>query len=134
MVLAINWLHILENASKILGMIAAVIIAVGVIHTKVVAPWIAKPVAKAVKHELVDAVRDIIISDLIQENLQQALKETVEAIILSDFIQDQLKEVIEEHVSHEMRTVINILHEHDERLIRIENAAGFLVSKASQEK
>lgn len=109
---SINWYSLLETGSKILGMIAAVIIAIGIIHTKVVAPWIAKPVAKAVKNELIDAV---------------------EAIILSDLIQDGLKETIEEHVTHEMRQILAILHEHDERLIRIENAAGFLVSKASKD-
>lgn len=101
----------IKNVAAVLGAIAVIIAAIGTIHVKITGPWIARPVAKAIKHEL---------SDL------------VEVIVLSDPIQQLFKEAAEEVVAHEMREVLELLHEHGLRLERIENSTGFLVSRSDR--
>lgn len=111
MVLAYDIFIAARNVAAILGIMASIVVSVGIIHTKAIGPWVAKPIAKAIRHELTDAV---------------------EAIILSDLIQHLLTEQIEEVVTHEMQQVLRVLAEHDARLKRIENNTSFVRDRMAE--
>lgn len=82
-----------------LGIVAAALTALGIIHQKAISPWIAKPVAKA---------------------LQRELEDQIELILFGDKMMDQLKEVIQEQVVEGNTVVVEMLKEHEHRLDSIE--------------
>lgn len=92
------WVFITRVAA-VLGVISGILVSAGIIHARVIGPWVAKPVAKAIRHEL---------------------SEAVEAIILSDLIQGHIKEHTEEIVAHEMVQVMRVLAEYDDKITTLD--------------
>lgn len=89
-----------KNIAAVLGVIAAALVSLGVIHQKAISPWIAKPVAKA---------------------LQRELEDQVELILFGDKMMEQLKEVVQEQVVEGNTVVVEMLKEHETRLDSIEH-------------
>lgn len=81
----------------VLGLAAAAsaITSIGIINSKVIAPYLAKPLANA---------------------LQKELSEMVEAIVLSDPITLQIEEVVEEVVARESGVLIQHIMEMKEEM------------------
>lgn len=101
----------LRDVAAVLGILAAVVTALGVIWGKALGPWVARPLSIAVRREL---------------------NEAVEAIILSDLIQGHIKEATEEAVVVELKTVTRVLADHAKRLERIEADTKYVAGRMAE--
>lgn len=110
-VFGVQWLSfdLWKNVAAVLGVIASIIAALGVIHSKVIAPWIAKPVAKAVRGEMVEFVEIVFLE--------------------SDVLREHVREITEETIALNLVPVVEMLRDHHNRLERIEKGTKFIADR-----
>lgn len=95
-----------QQLAAIIISVGAVVSALAVINAKVIAPWIAKPIARAVRHELTEFVEIVFVD--------------------SHVLHEHIREVTEEVIASEMRQIMLILQEYDDRLIKIESNTEYV--------
>lgn len=89
----------LKSFSTVTGLVAGLILSIGIINTRFVAPFLARPLAKALRSELT---------------------ETIEAILLSDAVMAQFNEQIEEVVVKNTQPIVQELVGLESRVTKIE--------------
>lgn len=102
----------LLGLAAVLGSVAAIITSVSVIWSRTVGPYLAKPIAKAIRHELTEAV-EIIFAD-------------------SPVIHEHIREVTQEVVAKESAVIVAHLRDHEERLSRIEEQTAFVADRMAE--
>lgn len=96
----------LITIAAVIGAVAAIITGCGIIWARVVAPIIARPVARAVRHELAEFVEVVFVD--------------------SGVVHDHIAEVAGEAVAANLAPVTELLHDHESRLERIERDTRWL--------
>jgi hypothetical protein len=107
----VSTFEFVRAVAAVLGVIATIVGSIAVIWGKAAGPWIAKPISRAIRRELTEAV---------------------EAIILSDLIQSHIRESTEESVAAELGQVMGVLHDHEQRLARIELNTEFVAARMAE--
>lgn len=92
--------------------VASLVAALAVINSKFVAPYLAKPIAKAVKNELTEFVEV--------------------AFVGSEVLHEHIKETTEEIVGREMKVLITMMRNHEARLEAIERNTAYVKNRMEE--